>query len=157
MTEEVINSKVVIIDRNGNPHCMGEVSSFDLHNDYLLEYIDYYYPDEKEFEGVDENTFNRMTIFHLLNVGDVVYLNNGHIGNIFVPDNMTEAQIKTVYGLALYLGDQPVLFNYNPVDFTDFGFVNYQEIGINEDKNLKEDMDKYLGEVEIKNSPSKNK
>ena len=39
MRKEAINSKVVIIDKNGEPHYMGEVTSIDFHNDYLLELL----------------------------------------------------------------------------------------------------------------------
>lgn len=149
MKKEAINSKVVIIDKNGELHYMGDVSSIDLHNDYLLNYIDKYYPGDREFDEVDESTFNKITVYHLLNVGEVVYLNNGYFGNIFVPLSMTEAQIEAIYDLALYLGDQPVLFNYNPT--TDLGFLNYQAKGIDEDKTLKEDMDEYINEWEMNN------
>ena len=150
MRKDAINSKVVIIDKNGDPHYMGEVTSIDLHNDYLLKYIDHYYPDDEEFYGVDENTYNKITAYHLLNVGDVVYLNDGYFGVIFVPENINELQIKAVYDLASDLGDQPILFNYDPT--TDLGFLNYQAKGIDEDRNLKEVMDEYISELKVKNS-----
>lgn len=143
--QEALNSEAVIIDMNGKPHYMGEVNGDVLHNDCLLQYIDHYYPDDEEFDEVDENTYNRETVYHLLNVGDVVYLNGGYFGNIFLPNDMTEAQIKTIYDLASVLGDQPVLLNYEPT--VDLGFPIYQAIG-NEEDSLKEVMDEYMNRLE---------
>lgn len=147
--KEAINSEVVIIDRSGKPHYMGEVNSPILHNDYLLKYINRYYPNEEEFNGVNEDTHNRETVYHLLNMGDVVYLNGGFGGSIFLPEIINEPQIKAIYDLALDLGIQPVLLNYEPS--TDLGFPIYQAIG-NEEDSLKEVMDEYMSRLEEKNS-----
>lgn len=147
--QDAINSEVVIIDKNGDTHYMGEVNSPVLHNDYLLKYINQYYPGEAEFDKVDETTHNRETVYHLLNMGNVVYLNGGYGGNIFVPDNISDAQVKAIYDLALDLGVQPVLLNYAPT--TDLGFPMYQAIG-NEEENLKEVMDEYVSRFGKHNS-----
>ena len=139
MEKNALDSRVVIIDKDGTPHYLGSVKEIEFHGEYIMDYIKEYFPSDKEFDGLDIGTTRDKFGYHLGNVGKATYFNGESYGVIYLPDDISDAQIESVYNLNL--GNQPVMIGFNPEDY---GFICYKTIGINNDYTLKDAMDEYL-------------
>ena len=147
MEKKAIDSRVVIIDKDGTTHYLGSVKEIEFHGEYLMDYINEYYHGDTEFDGLDIGSPRDQFGYHLGKVGKATYFNGESYGVIYLPKDVSDAQIDSVY--ALDLGDQPVMVGFNPEDY---GFICYETIGMNGDYTLKEAMDEYTEKMKEMNS-----
>lgn len=135
-------SKTIIINQSGDMKYIGNISDINKHINDLIDYIGDNYSEVEELSKIDEKTPRDMVAYHLINLGNVVYLDAGYYGVIFVPNSLTDKQVEEVYNLADDLKDEPVMLNHSPN--IDFGFPMFVSIGINGDISLKQAMDEYM-------------
>ncbi len=125
----VIEDLIVIIDKDGNSYRFGNLLEQGTH-----ECLQDYFGDDKK---------NKMEIIYELNMnGEIVYLNAGYFGVLYLGDEINEKQISVLYKLCDEIGDQLVGLNYDPEDL---GFIHYKTLAAEEGMSLKEQVDEYLG------------
>lgn len=86
--EKLINTKVLVIDRNGNIYANGIINGPLRHRNYLLEIANFLYPDNKIVEHIDEGNvsqdkispFNIAYFFNMM--GYAVILNSPSMENV---------------------------------------------------------------------------
>ena len=136
MNQNVLDSKVTVIDIKGIVHAMGRVNKSRYHIKYLIDYLEENYPNidiQKLKIGSSRNYYGY--IFSKL--GDIIYFNDGGTGMMFFPDELTDAQFKTLYNLNLGNQKIAICFNFKSVD-------NYRMVGLEGESNLKDSMDAYM-------------
>lgn len=132
-------SQVVIVDKDGKVYYLGDINDKKLHGETALDFISMKYPNNVEFSQLSKGSPKADFGYHLGNMGNVTYFNEGSFGVIYLPNDVNEVQIDKIYSLGI--DDQIVMLNYNP---TDLGFILYESIGINNDCTFKEVMGEYL-------------
>ena len=139
----ILDSKVAIIDSAGAVHAMGRVNKSRYHIKYLLDYLEENYPNidiRKLKIGSSRNYYGY--IFSKL--GDIIYFNdkgfNGDTGMMFFPDELTDAQIQTLYDLDLGNQKIAICFNFKNVD-------SYRMVGLEGDSSLPEALDLYMSKT----------
>ena len=131
----VIKDLIVIIDKDGESYHLGNVLEQGTHDEYLQDYF-----------GDDKN--DKMDIIYKLNMnGEIVYLNAGYFGLLYLYDEINEKQVSALYRLCDEIGDQVVGLNYDPEDL---GFIHYRTLATEEGTSLKDQVDEYLGMHEEK-------
>lgn len=136
MNKDVINCKTAVIDSEGVIHVMGRSNESKYHIKYLLDYLEENYPNidiSKLNIGSPRNYYGY--IFGKL--GNIIYFNDGGTGMMFFPDELTDAQLKTLYNLNLGNQKIAICFNFKSVD-------NYRMVGLEGESNLKDSMDAYM-------------
>lgn len=136
MNQNVLDSKVTVIDIKGIVHAMGRVNKSRYHIKYLIDYLEENYPNidiSKLNIGSPRNYYGY--IFGKL--GNIIYFNDGGTGMMFFPDELTDAQLKTLYNLNLGNQKIAICFNFKSVD-------NYRMVGLEGESNLKDSMDAYM-------------
>ena len=143
MNQNVLDSKVAVIDIKGIVHAMGRVNKSRYHIKYLIDYLEENYPNidiQKLKIGSSRNYYGY--IFSKL--GDIIYFNdngfNGDTGMMFFPDELTDAQLKTLYNLNLENQKIAICFNFKSVD-------NYRMVGLEGESNLKEALNLYMEKI----------
>ena len=143
MNQNVLDSKVAVIDIKGIVHAMGRVNKSRYHIKYLIDYLEENYPNidiQKLKLGSSRNYYGY--IFSKL--GDIIYFNdngfNGDTGMMFFPDELTDAQLKTLYNLNLGNQKIAICFNFKSVD-------NYRMVGLEGESNLKEALNLYMEKI----------
>ena len=136
--EKAINCKVAVINPDGFVNYLGSIHEIEFHGEYLMDYIKEKYPMEEEFEDLDMGSHHDLFAYHLGNFGDAVYYNAEHYGVIYLPKDVTDAQIEAI--CALNLGNQPVELDFNPKYYS---FPCYETIGMGEGYTLDEAMNEY--------------
>lgn len=143
MNQNVLDSKVAVIDIKGIVHAMGRVNKSRYHIKYLIDYLEENYPNidiQKLKIGSSRNYYGY--IFSKL--GDIIYFNdngfNGDTGMMFFPDELTDAQLKTLYNLNLGNQKIAICFNFKSVD-------NYRMVGLEGESNLKEALNLYMEKI----------
>lgn len=136
MNKDVINCKTAVIDSEGVIHVMGRSNESKYHIKYLLDYL------EENYSNIDISKLNIGSprnyygyIFGKL--GNIIYFNDGGTGMMFFPDELTDAQLKTLYNLNLGNQKIAICFNFKSVD-------NYRMVGLEGESNLKDSMDAYM-------------
>ena len=136
MNKDVINCKTAVIDSEGVIYVMGRSNESKYHIKYLLDYLEENYSNisiGKLNIGSPRNYYGY--IFGKL--GNIIYFNDGGTGMMFFPDELTDAQLKTLYNLNLGNQKIAICFNFKSVD-------NYRMVGLEGESNLKDSMDAYM-------------
>ena len=136
MNQNVLDSKVTVIDIKGIVHAMGRVNKSRYHIKYLIDYLEENYPNidiQKLKIGSSRNYYGY--IFSKL--GDIIYFNDGGTGMMYFPDELTDKQIDVMYNLDL--GNQKIAICFNLKNPN-----NYRMVGLEGDYNLKDSMDAYM-------------
>lgn len=140
--EKIVNSKVAVIDKNGVLHMMGNVNEPGSHAIYFIEYLKKCYPNinvDNLNIGSERHEFGYL----FGKMGDIIYFNDVKTGMIYLPDEVTDAQVDTLYKIDL--GNQKVAIFYSPIDFG--SFKSFSSIGIDEQSILKSALNEYFGET----------
>ncbi len=137
--ENVINSKVSIIDDNGVIYVMGRVNEPRLHVKYLLDYINLKYPNINTNNLTVGNARDRFA-YQLTSRGNIIYFNDMNFGMFYFPNDLTKSQLELMENL--YLGTQKVAICFNLKDIGKF--INFRTIGLDGDYNLEDAMSEYL-------------
>lgn len=145
MEKSILNSKVSIIDENGQIYLIGRVNEKNSHVKCMLAYANYKYPGiviDKLYEG---NSRDRIALA-LGQFGDIIYLNDNNFGVFYFPNNINSKQLETLFNLNL--GKQKVGIFY---DLKDIGKnVFSKTIGDSFDYNLQEAISEFLDEKKTK-------
>ena len=139
MNQNVLDSKVTVIDIKGIVHAMGRVNKSRYHIKYLIDYLEENYPNidiSKLNIGSPRNYYGY--IFGKL--GNIIYFNDGGTGMMFFPDELTDAQLKTLYNLNLGNQKIAICFNFKNVD-------SYRMVGLEGDSSLPEALDLYMSKI----------
>lgn len=109
--ENVLNSKVAIINKDGIICLMGRNSRSCSHVKCLLDYLEKNYPSldiSKLKIGSSRDYYGY--IFGKL--GNVIYFNDGETGMFYFPSELTDKQVDALYNLDL--GKQKAAIGYYP-------------------------------------------
>lgn len=137
--ENVINSKVSIIDENGVIYVMGRVNEPRLHVKYLLDYINLKYPNVNTNNLTVGNARDRLA-YQLTMRGNIIYFNDVAFGMFYFPNELTSEQMNTINNLDL--GSKKIGICYNLKDLGKF--INFRTIGLEDDYNLEDAVSEYL-------------
>lgn len=110
------DSAVIIIDKEGQEHKIGNLEDLNIyyHADYLKEYIINHYKEELEKMKIKEGEYLKEVHAWLLNYfGDIVYLNDGKEGYLFLPNELSEKQQQKLQELENLIGDQRGYLSYD--------------------------------------------
>lgn len=136
---EELKCKAIVIDRNGKAYYMQSMDEGLYHGEALLAYIKEKYPEAHEFDDLEVDSNRTIFAYRLGLYGDAVYYNVGSSGVIYLPNDVTDEQIDTIYNFDL--GNQIIELGYNPEYY---GFPCYKTIGMGGSLTLKEVMDRYI-------------
>ena len=145
MEKSIINSKVCIIDKEGQPYLIGRVNDKHLHVNYLLAYVKYKYPGmviDKLYVG---NSRDRIALA-LGKLGDIIYLNENSFGIFYFPDALSDEQLRTFD--KLNFGNQEVGVFYNLKDLGES--VNFRTIGYDGNYTLKDALEEFLDKKKMR-------
>lgn len=108
----MLDSKIIIIHKDGNLEYIGDVNKNVLHYAYLINYMKYIYGND----DVRYLNFNQ-AIYRLTDNGDVVFLNmiggKQNVGDLFLPKVINDHQQESLLNLADYLSSYNVTISYN--------------------------------------------
>lgn len=145
--KKVIDSKVALIDSEGVVHAMGEANEAGSHAIHFIDYINETYPNVDTSHLTIGSPRDRFG-YILGRFGNITYFNDLDSCMIYFPDELTDAQVKTMRNLDL--GNQRVVIFYNLEDYGEF--ICSEPIGLDseENYNLKKAMDEYLNMENMK-------
>lgn len=108
----MLDSKIIIIHKDGNLEYIGDVNKNVLHYAYLINYMKYIYGND----DVRYLNFNQ-AIYRLTHNGDIVFLNmiggKQNVGDLFLPNEINDHQQERLLNLADYLSSYKVTISYN--------------------------------------------
>lgn len=108
----MLDSKIIIIHKDGNLEYIGDVNKNVLHYAYLINYMKYIYGND----DVGYLNFNQ-AIYRLTHNGDIVFLNmiggKQNVGDLFLPNEINDHQQERLLNLADYLSSYKVTISYN--------------------------------------------
>ena len=145
MEKSIINSKVSIIDENGQFYLIGRVNEKNSHVKCMLAYANYKYPGiviDKLYEG---NSRDRIALA-LGQLGDIIYLNDNSFGIFYFPDNITNEQLVTLLNLNLEKQNVGIFYNLKDIGKSVF----FKTIGVSSDCNLNEAISEFLDKKKTK-------
>ena len=130
-------------DENGLIRFFGENNEYRYHLECLKDYLYTYYNDLAKQIGADDLRANEEIIIYLNTLGDIVYLHSLGYGLLFIPKEVSEKQIDTLYELFSSIEKMPIYIDYHLV--RKHGKIVAQEI-INADDDLEntEFLDKFF-------------
>lgn len=134
-----LDSRVIIIDQSGHAYHIGSIVDEQSHGKTLMNYVEKKYPYATEFLDLNVDDNRELFAYRLGLYGDAVYYNIGNNGVIYLPYDVTDEQINTIYNLDL--GNQFIELGYSPEYF---GYSCYKAIGMGCELTLKEVMDEYI-------------
>lgn len=142
-------------DIDGHVDFVGPIGECDYHVDCLLEYARDKYPDVSIFQRITDRCEPDVPIFFLTWLNNVVYINIsgnrvGKYGMLFLPDEISEKQLKLIYELAKQIPKAHVDIVYD-MDFDD-GFVESKEFNYERGKGFEETLNEFLKKVNQKKS-----
>ena len=94
---EELKCKAIVIDRNGKAYYMQSMDEGLYHGEALLAYIKEKYPEAHEFDDLEVDSNRTIFAYRLGLYGDAVYYNVGSSGVIYLPNDVTDEQIDTIY------------------------------------------------------------
>lgn len=114
---DVNDYKLVVIkgskNEDGALHFFGEVSEYRFHLDALKDYLYTYYNELAETTNADDKKNNNEIIVYLNEIGDIVYLHSPGYGLLYVPKQISEKQVVSLYDLFNSFEKMPIYINYN--------------------------------------------
>ena len=161
--ESIDNYKALIIngvndksnDVDGHVDFVGPIGECDYHIDCLLEYAREKYPNVSIFQRITDRCEPDVPIYFLTWLNNVVYINisgnrNGKYGMLFLPDEVTENQMKEIYELVKQIPKAHVDIVYD-MDFDD-GFVISKEFNYERGKAFEESLNEFFKKFNQKKS-----
>ena len=127
--------KLIIItgskDEDGVIRFFGEASEYRFHLDALKDYLYTYYNDLANQIGADDLKDNNDLLIYLTTLGNIVYLHSPGYGLLFVPKEISENQINSLYTLFSSFEKTPIYIDYNLIRKEDGIYpedvINYSE------------------------------
>ena len=100
---DVNDYKLVVInglaDEDGLIRFFGENSEYRFHLDALKDYLYTYYNELAETINADDKKNNNEIIVYLNEIGDIVYLHSPGYGLLYIPKQISEKQVVSLYDL----------------------------------------------------------
>lgn len=114
---DINNYKLAIIcgteDEDGLIRYFGENDEYRYHLECLKDYLYTYYNDLAKQIGADDLRSNEEIIIYLNTLGNIVYLHSLGYGLLFIPKEVSEKQIESLYGLFSKLDKMPIYIDYH--------------------------------------------
>ena len=140
--QNIVNSKVAVIDEEGQLYIMGSVNEKNSHVIRLLNYLEEKYPNvNTDSLKIGSPRDHYGYVFGKLN--NIIYFNDIKFGMFYFPDEVNEMQLETLESLDL--GDKKVAICYNLKENGMFPMV-----GGEGDYNLNEALEVYLQRIKRK-------
>ena len=109
--------KLIIItgskDEDGAIRFFGEASEYRFHLDALKDYLYTYYNELAETINADDKKNNNEIIVYLNEIGDIVYLHSPGYGLLYIPKQISEKQVVSLYDLFTSFETTPIYIYYN--------------------------------------------
>lgn len=102
-------------DEDGLIRYFGENEEYRFHLECLKDYLYTYYNDLAKQIGADDLRANEEIIIYLNTLGNIVYLHSPGYGLLFVPKEISENQINSLYTLFSSFEKTPIYIDYNLV------------------------------------------
>lgn len=99
-------------DEDGLIRFFGEVDEYRYHLECLKDYLYTYYNDLAKQIGADDLRNNEEIIIYLNAMGNIVYLHSPGYGLLFIPKEVTEKQIESLYKMASSFSKTPIYIDY---------------------------------------------
>lgn len=129
-------------DEDGLVRYFGTVLEYRYHLECLKDYLYTYYNDLAKQIVADDLRNNEDIIIYLNTLGNIVYLNSLGYGLLFIPKEITQKQIDSLYDLISNLKDKAIYIDYNLV--RKHGKVVAEEIVNGDDGDNNVMLDKFL-------------
>ena len=100
-------------EEDGLIRFFGEVDEYRYHLECLKDYLYTYYNDLAKQIGADDLRNNEEIIIYLNAMGNIVYLHSPGYGLLFIPKEVTEKQIESLYKMASSFFKTPIYIDYN--------------------------------------------
>ena len=122
MKNEVADYMAVVIngdkDDDGQINFLGFQFCYDYHDECLIHYGKNKYPDMLAFNDIDAINDPNMAIYYLIKKNNIVFTNvttdqTQKRGMLFLPDEITKKQIKSLYDLSDLLEDFEIFIVYD--------------------------------------------
>ena len=135
--DDINKYKLVVIsgedDEDGLIRYFGEISEYQYHLACLKDYLYTYYNDLAKQIGADDIRSSEEIIIYLNALGNIVYLTSPGYGLLFIPREVSDKQIDSLYKLFASFRKTAIYIDYNLV--RKHGKILAEEI-INADDNL---------------------
>lgn len=135
--DDINKYKLVVIsgedDEDGLIRYFGEISEYQYHLTCLKDYLYTYYNDLAKQIGADDIRSSEEIIIYLNALGNIVYLTSFGYGLLFIPKEVSDKQIDSLYKLFASFPKTAIYIDYNLV--RKHGKILAEEI-INADDNL---------------------
>ena len=110
--ENVNDYRIVVIcgsdDDDGLIRYFGTNEEYRFHLEGLKDYLYTYYNDLAKKINADDLRSNEEIIFYLNTLGNIVFLNSPGYGLLFIPKEVTEKQIESLYDLLSNLNEMSI-------------------------------------------------
>lgn len=117
--EDIRNYRMAVIcgpdDEDGLIRYFGEIEEYRYHLECLKDYLYTYYNDLAKQIGADDLRNNEDIIIYLNTLGNVVYLHSPGYGLLFVPKEVSDKQIDSLYTLLSSFEKTQIYIDYNLV------------------------------------------
>ena len=114
-----VNDYKMVVIRNGEEdgwiYFFGDAREYRFHVDALRDYLYTYYNDLAKQIGADDLRANEEIIIYLNTLGNIVYLHSPGYGLLFIPKEISENQINSLYTLFSSFEKTPIYIDYNLV------------------------------------------
>lgn len=115
--EDVSNYMAVVIEDNGNINYLGLDFSFSFHDECLIDYAKDKYPKVALFENIDYIDQPLVIVYYLTKLRNIVFTNvsvdDEKRGMLYIPDSLTDKQIKPLNDLMSKIMDFKVYIEYD--------------------------------------------
>lgn len=117
--EDIRNYRMVVVsgpdDEDGAIRFFGPNEEYRHHLECLKDYLYTYYNDLAKQIGADDLCDNLDLVIYLNALGDIVYLNSPGYGLLFIPKQVSEKQMNSLYSLFSSSEKMPIYIDYNLV------------------------------------------
>ena len=102
-------------EEDGLIRFFGESDEYMYHLECLKDYLYTYYNDFAKQIGADDLRNNEEIIIYLNTMGNIVYLHSPEYELLFIPKEVTEKQIESLYEVARAFPKTPIYIDYHLV------------------------------------------
>ncbi len=117
--ENINNYKMAVIcgyeEDDGLIRFFGENDEYRYHLECLKDYLYTYYNDLAKQIGADDLRGNEEIIIYLNTLGNIVYLHSLGYGLLFIPKEISEKQVESLYNLFSKIDKMPIYIDYHLV------------------------------------------
>ena len=115
--DDINKYKLVVIsgedDEDGLIRYFGEISEYQYHLACLKDYLYTYYNDLAKQIGADDIRSSEEIIIYLNALGNIVYLTSPGYGLLFIPKEVSDKQIDSLYKLFASFPKTAIYIDYN--------------------------------------------